>query len=66
MKADNKAKLAITDMMRAEGYDFMTACHWADVVLSEFKASGRPRETYYCGGSKILLSQVTANKSATA
>jgi len=45
----------IADMMRAEGYDFMTAYEHADKCVAEFLASGRKRETYYCGHSSITL-----------
>lgn len=45
----------IADMMRREGYDFMTAYHWATIAIAEFKASGRREQTYYCGHSSIKL-----------
>lgn len=45
----------LADMMRAEGYDIMTAYHWATIAIAEFKASGRRRCTYYCGRSRIVL-----------
>ena len=51
----------IADMMRAEGYDFMTAYEHATRAIREFLDSGKAEVTLHCGSSFITLHNLKGN-----
>ncbi len=47
----------IVDIMRAEGFDAITAAEHATRAIEEFRASGKESETYTVGSSRFTLTR---------
>ena len=47
----------IVDIMRAEGFDAITAAEHATRAIEEFRTSGKESETYTVGNSRFTLTR---------
>ena len=45
----------LTDIIRAQGYDFFTACKLAEDTILDFRNSGKGRKTYHIGSVSVDL-----------
>ncbi len=51
-------KEQLVDLVRAQGFDFMTACELVTTCLREFKESGARSKTYIVGRAQFTLNRV--------
>jgi len=54
---ENTVKLDLVDIMRVEGYDFLTACEEVDRVFAEFEASGKRSQTLTVGRTQVTINR---------
>lgn len=50
-------KEQIVEIIRAEGYDFITACELATKCIAEFKVSGEQSSRYHIGHTSFTLAK---------
>lgn len=55
-------KAQLIELVRAEGYDFVTAAGLVSQCLAEFKASGKRRATYHIGRSSFTVENARGTK----
>jgi hypothetical protein len=48
-------KEQLVDIIRANGYDFITACEMATQAINEFLESGKSIDKYYIGNQSFTL-----------
>jgi hypothetical protein len=48
-------KEQLVEIVRGEGYDFMTACELVTDCIKEFKASGKREARYYIGRTSFTI-----------
>lgn len=54
-KPKDTLKDKLVDLIRAEGYDFMTASALATDCINRFKASGKKSERFFIGRAAFTL-----------
>ena len=55
-------KEQLVEILRGEGYDFITACEHAQVAINEFLASGEQRRVIHSKTKSITLERKNAPK----
>ena len=48
----------LVELIRCAGYDFISACEYADDLLKEFKESGKSKQKYYIVSNRRVIKQI--------